>query len=135
MLIKLDLQLDVPLYQQIRTQIIEGIGAGRLKPGQPLPSVRHLASELGIHFHTVNKAYALLKQDGFILIHRQRGVVVHPDRSPGLSEAYENTLKEAVKPLVAEAFSRGMSKVELLRLVETLYDSLELERNANGPGQ
>ena len=50
---------EVPIYQQIRNQIVLGISDGRLKPGEQLPTVRALAGEIGINSMTVNKAYAL----------------------------------------------------------------------------
>ncbi|ECV7489956.1 GntR family transcriptional regulator, partial [Salmonella enterica subsp. enterica serovar Muenchen] len=56
MIIQLDLQSDVPIYTQLVHQIIEGIASGRLQPGEPLPSVRSLASDIGVNLHTVNKA-------------------------------------------------------------------------------
>ncbi len=72
MIIKIDLQSEIPIYTQLQNSIIEGIVSGNLKPGEPLPSVRAMASDLGVNMHTVNKAYNFLKQDGFIQVHRQK---------------------------------------------------------------
>src|SRR5699024_5946312 len=79
MLITLDLESEVPIYLQLRNKIIEGIASQSFQPGDTLPSVRQMASDLRVNMHTVNKSYQLLKQDGFLLIHRQKGVVIHPD--------------------------------------------------------
>lgn len=73
MLIELDLTSDIPLYQQIRDQIVLGLAAGRLRDGESMPSVRQLASDLGINFMTVNKAYGLLKQEGYLVTDRRAG--------------------------------------------------------------
>ena len=66
MLIAVDAAAAEPLYLQIRNQIVAGIATGQLEPGQSLPSVRSLASDLGINLHTVNKAYAVLRDEGYV---------------------------------------------------------------------
>lgn len=121
MLLKLDLQSEVPIYTQLRNQIIEGIVKGDLKLGEALPSVRNLASDLGINLHTVNKAYTLLKQDGYIQIHRQKGVVVNPDGMPTIDEDFLIRIEAEVRPIVAECLCRGMSKEELYLMVDKIY--------------
>ncbi|WMT41611.1 GntR family transcriptional regulator [Paenibacillus sp. D2_2] len=121
MIIQLDMQSELPIYTQLVNQIIEGIASGRLKPGEPLPSVRSLASDIGINLHTVNKAYTQLKQDGFIHIHRQKGVVINPDQMPGFTEPYKNKMRGELKPIVAEAICRGKSQEQLLQEVEQIY--------------
>ena len=64
MVIRIDQKSEEPLYLQIRSQIIAAIATGELVPGTALPSVRALASDLGINLHTVNKAYAVLRDEG-----------------------------------------------------------------------
>ena len=56
MILSIDQRSEAPLYLQIRDQVIEAIARGELAPGDALPSVRSLASDLGINLHTVNKA-------------------------------------------------------------------------------
>jgi len=90
--ITLDLESEEPIYTQLKYQIIAGIAKKELSPGEALPSVRSLAADLSINLHTVNKAYQQLKQEGFILIHRQKGVVVNPDGVPKANEAYWSEL-------------------------------------------
>ena len=63
MLIEIDFSSDEAIYQQLCDQIILGIATSRLVDGEVLPSVRQMADEIGINMHTVNKAYALLRQD------------------------------------------------------------------------
>lgn len=79
MLITIDTASAEPLYQQIRNQIIAGIATGELEPGTSLPSVRALASDLGINLHTVNRAYAMLRDEGFVRMRGRAGAVIaHP---------------------------------------------------------
>ncbi|WP_178024137.1 GntR family transcriptional regulator [uncultured Paenibacillus sp.] len=124
MIIQLDLQSDVPIYTQLVHQIIEGIASGRLQPGEPLPSVRSLASDIGVNLHTVNKAYTLLKQDGYIQVHRQKGVVVDPVGMPPVTPEFREKQRRELRPIVAEAICRGMEKDELLSLVEQIHQEI-----------
>ncbi len=127
MLIKLDLQSEVPIYLQLRNQIIEGIATKKLQPGEALPSVRQLGIDLGINFHTVNKAYSILKQDGFILVHRQKGVVVNTGPMPGIDANYIEALENELEPIVAEAYCRGMTSLQFSEISERLFSKLKLE--------
>ena len=76
MLITIDAAAPEPLYLQIRNQIVAGIATGQLEPGQSLPSVRSLASDLGINLHTVNKAYAVLRDEGYVRMRGRAGAVI-----------------------------------------------------------
>ena len=76
MLIAVDAAAPEPLYLQIRNQIVAGIATGQLEPGQSLPSVRSLASDLGINLHTVNKAYAVLRDEGYVRMRGRAGAVI-----------------------------------------------------------
>ncbi|WP_088809150.1 MULTISPECIES: GntR family transcriptional regulator [Listeria] len=127
MLLQIDLQAEEPIYMQIVNQIIEGIAKHELKPGDDLPSVRSLGADIGINFHTVNKAYQILKQEGFILIHRQKGVVIHPDGAFLADQAYFEKLKRAIRPIIAEAAARKMPLDEMTKLVTALYSEMEGE--------
>lgn len=121
MLIQIDYQSDVPIYVQLSNQIIEGIASGQLQPGETLPSVRAMAADLGINLHTVNKAYAYLKQEGFILIHRQRGALVRPDPMPEADEAFLGKLETQLRPLAAEAVCRRMDEAAFLEACRRIY--------------
>ena len=88
MLIQIDFNSDEAIYIQLRNQIILGIATSRIQEGEALPSVRQLAENIGINMHTVNKAYAVLKQEGFVSIDRRRGAVVsiEADKRQALQE-------------------------------------------------
>lgn len=125
MYIHLDFESDEPIYAQLKHQIIVGIAKKELSPGDHLPSVRSLAADIGINLHTVNKAYQQLKQEGYVQIHRQKGVVVNPNGFPQADESYREQLKKTLQPLVAASVCRGMSKEEFLALFHELYTEFE----------
>lgn len=125
MWIELELQSDVPIYSQIRNQVIEGMATQALKPGDELPSIRMLASDLGVNMHTVNKAYNLLKQEGFIETHRQKGVVVHPDSFPADDPSFREKLKGSLRPLIAEGICRGMDERAFDKLCHELFADMK----------
>ena len=85
MVIRIDQKSEEPLYLQIRSQIIAAIATGELVPGTALPSVRALASDLGINLHTVNKAYAVLRDEGYVLMRGRSGAyIADPCESDGM---------------------------------------------------
>lgn len=124
MLLAIDLQSETPIYTQIAQQIIEGIAKGELIPGEGLPSVRALAVDLGVNLHTVNKAYHLLKQDGYVQINRKQGVIIEPDALPIADEQFKKSLLERLRPLVAEALVRGIELNQFEQLVDTTYKDI-----------
>ena len=112
MLLQLRFDSDVPIYQQIRDQIVVGIADGHLQPGQAL------ASETGVNMMTVSKAYQLLKQEGYLQTDRRNGTVISGRRPPGQPE--ESTLR-ALRVSLSELRLAGLSKDDVIRLVERLY--------------
>ncbi|RUS47022.1 GntR family transcriptional regulator [Cohnella sp. AR92] len=121
MFIELDLQSDTPIYAQLIDQLIGGIASGELKPGDPLPSVRSLAEDLGINLHTVNKSYNLLKQEGYLQVHRKKGVIVQPDGMPGITDDFLEKLRHQMRSLAAAAAIRGMSEEEFAQESRAVY--------------
>ncbi|HAK9954246.1 TPA: GntR family transcriptional regulator [Listeria monocytogenes] len=128
MLLAIDLQSDEPIYTQICNQIIEGMAKRELLPGDKLPSVRSLGADIGINFHTVNKAYQILKQEGFIQIHRQKGVVIHPDGVAKADELFFTKLQTKLKPLIAESVVRGVTEEEWLEVSKAIFDEMHGRR-------
>lgn len=123
MLLYIQFDSEVPIYQQIKNQIIRAIASGELKLGEDLPSVRQLAADIGINFHTVNKVYNQLKQEGWVVIHRKSGVMINPDLKAEKTKDYIEYLDEIIKNISAEAYLRGVSKEEFMNIVEKNYDS------------
>lgn len=110
---------EVPVFKQIRNQIVMGISDGRLQPGEKLPTVRALAEEIGINSMTVNKAYQLLKQEGYIMTDRRNGVRVREKfaLTPGLSAENEEKLYQ----LISEARISGMSREDFIKVVDKYF--------------
>ena len=79
MYLEIDFNSDEAFYVQLCNQIIIGIATSKLQEGDALPSVRQLADEIGINMHTVNKAYSLLRQEGFVKLDRRKGAVISLD--------------------------------------------------------
>ncbi|EAE4624731.1 GntR family transcriptional regulator, partial [Listeria monocytogenes] len=119
---------DEPIYTQICNQIIEGMAKRELLPGDKLPSVRSLGADIGINFHTVNKAYQILKQEGFIQIHRQKGVVIHPDGVAKADELFFAKLQTKLKPLIAESVVRGVTEEKWLEVSKVIFDEMHGRR-------
>ena len=122
MIVSIDECSSDPLYKQIHDQIIAGIATGELEPGMSLPSVRSLASDLGINLHTVNKAYTVLRQEGFVNIDRRRGAVIAVDvnKARALQE-----MKETLAILLAKGSCRNISKEEVHALIDEIYEEYE----------
>ena len=91
MLLRINSTSDKPLYQQLHDQVVEGIAVGELEPGTKLPSVRALATDLGINLHTVNKAYALLRDEGYVTMRGRAGAMV---ATPGEASALRGQLED-----------------------------------------
>ncbi|NUU62787.1 GntR family transcriptional regulator [Paenibacillus agri] len=128
MFIELDLQSETPIYAQLVDQIVEGIASGTLQPGDPLPSIRSLAEDLGINLHTVNKAYNLLKQEGLLQVHRKKGVIIQPDGMPGVTEDFEEKLRRQLRSLAAAAAVRGMSEEAFAQESRSVYRDMITNR-------
>ena len=79
MIIRIDELSDIPIYLQLRNQIVMGISSGELKAGEKLPTVRDLALEMGINTMTVSKAYQLLKTEGYIMTDRKNGARIRTE--------------------------------------------------------
>ncbi|BCW79758.1 MULTISPECIES: GntR family transcriptional regulator [Micrococcaceae] len=120
MILNVDLAADVPIYQQIRDQIVEAIAHGALTEGSPLPPTRTLAADFGINFHTVNKAYDLLRQEGLIRLSRGTGAVV---TAAATGQLLPSDWTARARTLLAEAVARGMPADDVLQACRTLLDS------------
>ncbi|MFG3437305.1 GntR family transcriptional regulator [Nonomuraea sp. NPDC047897] len=122
----LDLDSEVPIYQQIRDRIVEAIARRQAREGDALPSTRQLAADFGINFHTVNKAYDLLRQQGVIRINRKSGAVVRRDADTGPPEApFIDDWEERMRVLLAEATVHGIDRQDVLRRCEALLIAFE----------
>lgn len=119
MIIKLDFASSVPIYQQIRDQIVQAVADGNLTDGDRLPTMRELAREAGVNTMTVNKAYQLLKQEGYIITDRRNGAMVQC--AGGRKKSVERKLRKELELLIAEAKIAGISQEEFLELCSRIY--------------
>lgn len=124
MFLKIDMAAEKPIYIQLKEQIIEGIARKDVMPGDDLPSVRVLASDIGINLHTVNKVYQQLKQEGYIQIHRKRGVIIHPDGVPEADETYLALVKEELRPILAAGICHGLTKEDFAKMNEEIFSKI-----------
>lgn len=122
MLIEIDFQSEEAIYMQLRNQIILGIATSMLHEGDPLPSVRQLAGDIGINMHTVNKAYSVLRQEGFVTIDRRKGAVIALDADKIRAE---EELRENLQVLLAKAICKGIPCSEVHAMVDKLYGELQ----------
>ena len=122
MYIEIDFNSDEALYVQLQNQIIMGIAMNMIREGDSLPSVRQLANTVGINMHTVNKAYSILKQEGFIRLDRRKGAVIAID----MDKARELLdMREQLRVLLARGRCKNISKEEVYALIEEIYDEYE----------
>ena len=122
MLIEIDFNSDEALYLQLRNQIIIGIATSQFQEGDTLPSVRQLADTIGINMHTVNKAYSVLKQEGFVKVDRRKGAVIAIDIDK--MQAKED-LKRDMQVLLAKSSCKQISREEVHALIDEIYEGYE----------
>ena len=125
MVITVDKLSDAPLYLQLRDAVIAGIASGELRPGDALPSVRSLAEDLGINLHTVNKAYATLRDEGYVRMLGRRGAYVADapaDPAAGMDEA---ALEAALTKLATEFKASGGTRHAFLAAAKRAARNLD----------
>lgn len=123
MLLEIDFNSDQAIYIQLRNQIIVGIACSDIQDGESLPSVRQLAQILGVNMHTVNKAYAILREEGYLKLDRRKGAVVSVDANEKAKQLEE--LEESLQILVAQAICKGVTREELYQLIGHVYGQLD----------
>ena len=119
MLIEIDFNIDEAIYVQLQNQIIMGIATATIHEGDALPSVRQLADRVGINMHTVNKAYSVLKQEGFIQLDRRRGAVIAIDANKAQAIL---EMKAQLRILLAKGSCKSISRQEVHELVDEIFD-------------
>ena len=122
MYIQIDFNSENALYMQLRDQIIMGIATRTLHEGDALPSVRQLAETIGINMHTVNKAYSVLRQEGFIRLDRRKGAVIAIDADKIRAVA---ELLEVLKVTLAKGYCKNITREEVHALVNDIFDEFE----------
>ncbi|SCP99796.1 GntR family transcriptional regulator [Anaerobium acetethylicum] len=120
MVIKIDIDFnsEEAIYIQLRNQIIVGIATSQIQEGDALPSVRQLAENIGINMHTVNKAYLVLKHEGFLKLDRRKGAIISLEN--GKEEALLEMRKD-MSVLLAKGRCKNISCQEVHRMVDEIF--------------
>lgn len=122
MIIEVDFNSDEAIYIQLCNQIIMGIATSVIHEGDSLPSVRRLADTIGVNMHTVNKAYSVLKREGYISIDKRRGAVISLDIDK-LEEL--QVMKRQLQIVLARGCCKNISRQEVHELVDEIFDDYE----------
>jgi len=123
LVIRIDFDSNEAYYIQLCNQIIYGIANDKIKEGDNLPSVRQMAEAIGINMHTVNKAYSILKQEGYLKVDRRKGAVisVRADKYEALEELYDE-----MRILLAKAACKGVSANDVHEIVKKVYSDFKM---------
>lgn len=118
MIVTIDFNSEEAFYIQLCNQIIFGIANAEYREGDNLPSVRDLAEDIGINMHTVNKAYTILRQQGYVKLDRRKGAViaVSADRYNAMEQ-----LTDEMKVLLARAVCKNISCEEVHEIVDRIF--------------
>ena len=122
LLIEVDFNSDEAIYVQLCNQIILGIATSVIREGDSLPSVRQLADMIGVNMHTVNKAYSVLKREGYISLDKRRGAVIalDIDKMEQLEE-----MRRQLRIVLARGCCKNISRQEVHNLVDEIFDDYE----------
>ena len=121
MIIEVDFNSDEAIYIQLCNQIIMGIATSVIHEGDSLPSVRRLADTIGVNMHTVNKAYSVLKREGYISLDKRRGAVISLDIDK-LEEL--QVMKRQLQIVLARGCCKNISRQEVHELVDEIFDDM-----------
>lgn len=124
MILEIDFNSDQAIYIQLRNQIVLGIATAKIREGESLPSVRDLAEHIGINMHTVNKAYAILKQEGYLQLDRRRGAIIAID--PMKYDA-RRAMMEDLRVILAEGICKDISCDEVHDIVDLIFREFKKE--------
>jgi GntR family transcriptional regulator len=117
-MIKIDLASFLPIYEQIKKEIKRKITLEVLKPHEPLPSIRDLASELIINPNTVARAYRELEREGFIYTRKGKGCYVSDNSASLIKKERDRTLNQILDQVIEEATKFNLSEEKIKRLFE-----------------
>ena len=122
MILEIDFNSDEAIYIQLCNQIIMWIATSVIHEGDSLPSVRQLADTVGVNMHTVNKAYNVLKREGYISLDKRRGAVIALDVDK-LEQLEE--MRRQLRIVLARGCCKNISRSEVHELVDEIFDDYE----------
>jgi GntR family transcriptional regulator len=115
---------DLPIYRQIMRQIIEAIAAGRLTPGEKLPSHRDLSEQLVVAPLTVKKAYDELEALGYLETHRGRGTFIAAHLPQPDPAQQRDQVRQAARTLLTQASFAGLDLPEIIEILHQEHQAL-----------
>jgi len=118
MQIRIDFRSGVPIYAQIMEQIRQQVASGELKPGDQLPTVRQLATDLRVNWNTVARAYRLLDEAGLISTQQGRGTYIWEQPSSESTKILRHEALEGItKRYLAEVARMGYTPEEVATIL------------------
>ena len=129
--IRIDLGSAVPAYRQIANALRALLVAGSFPVGEPLPTVRQLAVDLGLHHNTIAEAYRVLAEEGWLDLRRRHGAIVLDRSRPRPARDARPSLVQRLRELTAEAQAGGLAPgdiAESMRTVATELTAVKLKK-------
>ena len=123
-ILRINLESPVPVYAQVSDGIRAELVAGRLRPGDTLPTVRELALSLGVHHNTVAEAYRLLAREGWLDLRRGRGAQVVARAHPAPTEQAEAEFARRSRELAAKAVAEGVPRSAVAARLRALSEEM-----------
>jgi DNA-binding transcriptional regulator YhcF (GntR family) len=123
-IIQINTTSSTPIYVQLRNQIVMGIGRGDLKIGEGLPTVRQMAQDIGVNTLTVQKAYEILKNEGYIEIDRRLGAKISPKADAG--EQFAEKVESQLTLLITESSLKGMTRDDFMSMCSNVYSNMNV---------
>lgn len=114
---------SVPIYEQIKKQIIEQILNDELKEDEMLPSIRNLSKDIKISLMTIKKAYDQLEEDGYIISIAGKGTYVAPKNMNLAREKAQKDIEVNIQKAIDIAIKYDISKSDIIDLINMLYGS------------
>ena len=125
MILRINVDSEVPVYRQIVDALRPLLVDGTLAPGDLLPPVRQLAADLGVHLNTVAEAYRLLAEEGWLELRRRRGAAVLTRKTPRADAAAVGRFSRRLRELVAEIQAGGVASRAIARELRQIAEGLE----------
>jgi GntR family transcriptional regulator len=134
MIFQVDFQAGKPVYLQLADQIRYAAASGRLRPGDPLPSLRPLAEELRINRNTIAKAYSELETQGIIETVPGKGFFLRQNQSPFTERVRQQMLRTEIDEAVVMAHHLQVNREKFLELVTERLEYFEQKSRAAKDG-
>lgn len=112
---------SIPIYEQIKNNIIEQILSDELVEDEPLPSIRNLAQDIKISVMTIKKAYDELENEGYIISRQGKGTFVAPKNSLLAKEQAQKDIEKYMEKIIDIAERFAIAKEDLIDLLDLFY--------------